>query len=87
MHKAADGMEHHLRIPLLHIADATAEAIKRHGINKVGLLGTKFTIEDDFYRGRLIDKHSLEIIVPDEQERQTVHDVIYDELYLGGIRQ
>jgi len=87
MHKTADDIDKHLRIPLLHIADATAEAVRRQGLNRVGLLGTKFTMEDDFYRGRLIDKHGLEVIVPDEQERQTVHDVIYGELCLGNIRQ
>jgi len=87
MHKVADELEEHLRIPLLHIADATAEAIKRQGLQRVGLLGTKFTMEDHFYRGRLIDKHGLEVLVPDEKERWYVHDAIYDELCLGEIRQ
>lgn len=87
MHKVADALERHLQIPLLHIADATAEAIKRQGLQRVGLLGTKFTMEDHFYRGRLIDKHGIEVIVPDEQERQAVHDVIYNELCLGNVRQ
>ncbi len=87
MHKVAEDVEEHLRIPLLHIADATAEAIKRQGLDRVGLLGTKFTMEDDFYRGRLIDKHGLEVLVPDEKERQAVHDVIYSELCLGTIKQ
>lgn len=87
MHKVADELEKHLRVPLLHIADATAEAIKRQGLQRVGLLGTKFTMEDHFYRGRLIDKHGLEVLVPDTQERQAVHDVIYDELCLGMTRQ
>lgn len=87
MHKVAEEMAKDLRIHLLHIADATAEAIKRQGSNRVGLLGTKFTMEEDFYRGRLIGKHGIEVIVPNEQERQSVHDVIYNELCLGKIRQ
>jgi len=87
MHKVADELERHLSIPLLHIADVTAEAIKRRNCDRVGLLGTMFTMEDDFYRGRLIDKHALDVIVPDDEERQAVHDVIYDELCLGKIRQ
>jgi aspartate racemase len=87
MHKTADHVERHINISLLHIADATAEKIKAEGLIKVGLLGTRFTMEDDFYKGRLIDKHGLDVIVPAEKERQTVHQIIYDELCLGEIRQ
>jgi aspartate racemase len=85
MHKTADEIERHISIPLLHIADATSQKIKDHGLTTVGLLGTRFTMEDDFYKGRLIDKHSLAVIVPEVDERQIVHQVIYDELCLGRI--
>jgi len=87
MHKTADEIDRHVQIPLLHIADCTAEAVKRQGINKVGLLGTKFTMEDDFYRGHLIEKHGLAVIIPKEEERQTIHRVIYDELCRGEIKK
>ncbi len=73
-------------IPLLHIADATAQKIKNHGLTNVGLLGTRFTMEDDFYKGRLVDEHSLAVIVPDDAQRVIVHQVIYDELCLGVIQ-
>ena len=87
MHKMADEVQEHIRIPLLHIADATAERIKAQGLEKIGLLGTRFTMEEDFYRGRLIDKHRLEVIVPTEEERELVHRIIYDELCVGQVRQ
>ena len=87
MHKMADDVEKHIQIPLLHIADATAEEIKARGLRKVGLLGTKFTMEEDFYRGRLIEKHGLEVLIPTEEEREIVHRVIYDELCMGDIKQ
>ncbi len=87
MHKTADDIERHVNIPLLHIADATAEKIKGEGLGRIGLIGTRFTMEDDFYKGRLIDKHGLEVVVPDEDERKAVHRIIYDELCLGVIRQ
>lgn len=86
MHKMADEVEAAINIPLLHIADATAEAIKAQGLINVGLLGTKFTMEEDFYRGRLIDKHGLDVLTPDAEEREIIHRVIYDELVLGEIR-
>jgi len=85
MHKTADKMEEQISIPFLHIADATARKVIADGLKTVGLLGTRFTMEDDFYKGRLIDRHSLEVIVPHEDERQIVHQVIYDELCLGRI--
>jgi len=87
MHKMADDVQNALKIPLVHIADATAERIKKNGLNKVGLLGTKFTMEQDFYKGRLTDKHGIAVIVPDKEERQTVHGIIYGELCLGKINQ
>jgi aspartate racemase len=87
MHKVADEVQKHIKIPILHIADATAERIKAKGMKKVGLLGTKFTMEEDFYKGRLIQKHNLGIIVPTVEAREVVHRVIYDELCMGEIKQ
>ena len=86
MHKMADEVEKAIHIPLLHIADATARAIKAQGLGKVGLLGTKFTMEEDFYRGRLMDRHDLEVLIPEAEDREIVHRVIYDELVLGMIK-
>ena len=83
MHKMADDVQRHINIPLLHIADATAERIKAQGMGRIGLLGTKFTMEEDFYRGRLVEKHGLDVFIPNEQGREIVHRVIYDELCLG----
>ncbi len=87
MHKMADEVQAAMDIPLLHIADATAEAVKARGLNKVGLLGTRFTMEEDFYRGRLIEKHGLEVLIPTGEEREIVHGVIFDELCRGEIKQ
>jgi aspartate racemase len=87
MHKVADDVQAHTRIPILHIADATAQRIKESGINKIGLLGTRFTMEEDFYKGRLIQKYGLDVMIPNAQEREIVHRVIYDELVIGEIRQ
>jgi aspartate racemase len=86
MHKVADEVQKHLRIPILHIADATAQAIKAVGLKKVGLLGTKFTMEEDFYKGRLVQKHNLEVIIPAAEAREAVNRVIYDELCRGEIK-
>lgn len=83
LHKMAEVIEENTDIPLLHIADATAEAVKSRNIRSVGLLGTKFTMEQHFYRDRLAQKHGLEIIIPDPDERQKVHEIIYGELCLG----
>ncbi len=85
MHKLADWIENAVQIPLLHIADATAERIKAKGMTKIGLLGTGFTMEQDFYKGRLADKHGLEVIVPEKPDRDIVHRVIYDELVQGRV--
>ncbi len=85
MHKMAGDVAESIQIPLLHIADATAEVIKARGLRKIGLLGTRFTMEQDFYRGRLVDLHGLDVVIPDESDRAVVHRVIYDELVLGKI--
>ncbi len=87
MHKMADDVQSNIKIPLIHIADPTAEKIKSKKLKKVGLLGTKFTMEEDFYKGRLINKYGLDVIVPDDSDRQIVHNVIYNELCLGKINQ
>jgi len=87
MHKTANEIERHVNIPLLHIADATAERVKAEELGKVGLLGTRFTMEDDFYKGRLIEQHGLEVVIPTGEERRDVHRIIYDELCLGQINQ
>jgi len=87
MHKVAPAIEARVRIPLLHIADPTAQAIRRAGHTKVGLLGTRFTMEQDFYKARLAERHGLTVLVPPEPQRATVHRIIYDELCLGMIRE
>ena len=87
MHKTADDVQNNIKIPLLHITDAIAERIKDKGLKKVGLLGTKFTMEEDFYKGRLIKKYGLNVLIPNERDRQIVNDVIYHELCLGEINQ
>ncbi len=86
MHKVADTIARSTTIPLLHIADATAVEIKRQGVSRVGLLGTRFTMEESFYKDRLIHQHGLAVQVPNAEDRQLVHNVIYDELCLGIIR-
>jgi len=85
MHKMADEICRSISIPFLHIADATAEKVKVQGITKIGLLGTRFTMEEDFYKGRLVDNYRLEVIVPGEDDRNVIHDVIYNELVKGKI--
>lgn len=84
MHKVAPRIEQALDIPVLHIADATAEVIIRKGIKTVGLLGTAFTMEQDFLRGRLAKKHGINVLIPNEDDSQVVHNVIYRELCLGS---
>jgi aspartate racemase len=86
MHKVADQVQAAVDIPLLHLADATAEAVRRAGLGTVGLLGTAFTMEQAFYRDRLAG-HGLRVLVPDEPDRAFVHEVIYDELCLGIVRE
>jgi aspartate racemase len=86
MHRLADAISASVSIPLLHIADPTAGRIKAAGLERIGLLGTAFTMEQDFYKGRLHEHHGLEVIVPDEDDRRIVHEIIYKELVLGQIR-
>ena len=86
MHKLAGDIQQNISIPLLHIADATGLEIKKTTIKKIGLLGTKFTMEQDFYKGRLRDQFGFEVLIPDAADRQMVHDVIYRELCLGTIQ-
>jgi len=85
MHKVVGAIESAVTIPVLHIADATAAGIRRAGLRRVGLLATRFTMEQDFYRGRLESGHGIEVLVPDQAERDLIHRVIYDELCLGVI--
>ena len=87
MHKVAPAIEAAVTIPLLHIADPTARAIRAAGVRTVGLLGTRFTMEQDFFRGRMEDLHGIEVVVPDAADRDTVHRIIYDELCLGVVRE
>jgi aspartate racemase len=87
MHRVAEDIATATPVPLLHIADATADEIKARGITTVGLLGTRYTMEQDFYRGRLSQRHGLEVLVPDEAARTVVHDVIYDELVQGVVEE
>ena len=86
MHKVADSIESAAGLPLLHIADPTAEAIRAAGLHRIGLLGTRFTMEQDFYKARLRDQHGLDILIPGDSDREIVHRVIYDELCQGLIR-
>ncbi len=86
MHKMAEDVEQNIGLPLLHIADATAEAIKEKHLNKIGLLGTRFTMEQDFYKKRLAERHQLEVIVPEEADKELVHQIIYKELCMGQIK-
>lgn len=85
MHRMADEVQEGIGIPLLHIADAAAVKIKAGGLRKIGLLGTRFTMEEGFYKGRLIDRHGLAVLVPSDEGREIVHKVIYDELVMGKI--
>ena len=87
MHKMADDIKAAITIPLLHIADAAAEAILSMGLTRVALLGTKFTMEQDFYKGRLRENDGLEVMIPGEDDREIIHNVIYHELCLGKIRK
>jgi aspartate racemase len=86
MHKVAPQIERSIEIPLLHIADATAEVLVDAGIKTVGLLGTAFTMEQDFYKGRLSENFGLNVLIPNDKDRQIVHKIIYQELCLGKIQ-
>ncbi len=83
MHRMAGAVQAAIGIPLLHIADPTAERVRAAGLRRVGLLGTAFTMEQDFYKGRLAGRHGLDVLVPGEADRALVHRVIYDELVRG----
>lgn len=85
MHKVAPQIEEAISIPVLHIADATAEKLQEDNVKRVGLLGTRFTMEEEFYKGRLTDKFNIAVVTPDEEEREIVHNVIYSELCLGKV--
>jgi aspartate racemase len=86
MHTVADAVQDAVSIPLLHIVDPTARAIKDAALNTVGLLATRYTMERDFYRGRLESEHGLRALIPDEPQRTAVHEIIYGELVVGVIR-
>jgi len=87
MHKMAEQVESNINIPLLHIVDVTANAIKKKSLKKVGLLGTNFTMEQDFYKGRLMKKHGINAIVPEQTSRELINNIIYNELCLGEIKE
>ncbi len=87
MHRVAPAVENAVAIPLLHIVDPTAEEIRRAGYGRVGLLGTRFTMEQEFYRGRLRERFGIEALIPPEPDREIVHRVIYNELCLGQVRE
>lgn len=87
MHRMAPEVSAAINMPLLHIADATADAIKAQKLNTVGLLGTRFTMEGDFYRGKLENDHGLKVLIPDDEGRETVRQIIYKELVQGIIRE
>ncbi|BCY17049.1 racemase [Leptolinea sp. HRD-7] len=86
MHKVAGAVEAGCGLPVLHIADTTADEVKRAGIKKIGLLGTRYTMEEDFYRVRLAEKHGLEVMIPSADDRAMINRVIYDELCRGITR-
>ena len=85
MHKVLPAIAAAIDLPILHIADATANAITGQGIQTIGLLGTQFTMEQAFYKHRLIEQHGLRVLVPEAGDRATIHRIIYDELCLGKI--
>lgn len=85
MHLVADEIQHALSVPLIHIADTAAAAMKKDGIQRAALLGTRFTMEKDFYRGRIASRHGIDVLVPEEKERTAVHEIIFNELVMGTI--
>lgn len=87
MHKLAEEVAAAVQIPLVHIADPTGEAIRARGLTKIGLLGTAYTMEQAFYKERLVERFGLEVIVPEESERKLVHEVIFQELCMGIVRE
>ncbi len=87
MHKMADAVAENISIPVLHIVDSVAKEIEKIGIQKIGLLGTKFTMEQEFYKGRLTDKFGLDVVVPNADDRAVIHNIIYHELILGTFKK
>jgi aspartate racemase len=87
MHKVVPEIEEKITIPILHIADTTAQKLLEQGVKKVGLLGTAFTMEQDFYKGRLTDKFGIDVVIPDEDDRKQVHNIIYQELCRGEVKE
>lgn len=87
MHKVADEVQAAISIPLLHIADVTAEKLLADGVKTIGLLGTRFTMAEDFYKGRLTDKFGLQVLVPDAEQQDDVHRIIYEELCQGQVNE
>lgn len=87
IHKFADHIQSFLSIPLLNIIDATAEKIKESGFKTIGLLGTRFTMQEDFYKSRLLEKHGISSVIPDEVDRITIHNVIMEELSIGVVKE
>ncbi|MEZ9762099.1 aspartate/glutamate racemase family protein [Vibrio splendidus] len=87
MHKVVPEIEEKITIPILHIADTTARKLLEQGVQKVGLLGTAFTMEQDFYKGRLTDKFGIDVVTPDESDRVKVHNIIYQELCRGEVKE
>ncbi len=85
MHKVADVVETASGLPLLHIADVTGEALRKAGLSHIALFGTRFTMEQDFYRGRLSERYGIDVLIPDETDRQRIHAIIYDELCVGTL--
>jgi len=86
MHRVYDEIRRNVGIPLLHIADVTGRAVVDRGLRRVGLLGTRFTMEQDFYKGKLAADYGLEVLIPDEADRRTIHDILYRELCLGQVK-
>lgn len=87
MHRVAPRIEAAIDIPLLHIADATGERLRADGVSRVGLLGTRFTMEQTFYRDRLREAFGIEVVIPNDTDRRTVHEIIFDELVQGEINE
>ena len=86
MHKVVDKIEENISIPIVHIADATAKELHKDDIKKIGLLGTAFTMEQDFYKKRISDNFDIEVLVPNEKDIKIVHKIIYEELCLGIVK-
>ena len=86
MHRVFDEIRKGIRIPLLHIADVTGREIQARGLRRIGLLGTRFTMEQEFYKGKLARDFGIDVLIPDEAERRAIHGILYDELCLGAVK-